>query len=102
MQKNCQRPCSVSRKVRQKGFRATDTSNGSELLALLIETFRLKDEDNYEHEIWIKVDTRILKIIDSPESFISPFFTRKVSTVTFSEGGYTLSRSQNDKTSNIW
>ena len=43
-------------------------------------------------------------IIDFPESFILPFFTRKVSTVTFSEGGYTLSRSQNhDKTSlNIW
>ena len=32
--------------------------------------------------------------IDSPESFILPFFTRKVSTVTFSEEGYTLSRSQ--------
>ena len=29
------------------------------------------------------------------------FFTRKVSTVTFSEGSYTLSRPQNDKTSNI-
>ena len=39
--------------------------------------------------------------IDIPESFILPFFTRKVSTVIFSEGGYTLSRSQNDKTSNI-
>ena len=71
-------------------------------MALLIETFRLKDEDNYEQEIWIKVDSRILKIIDSLESFILPFFTRKVSIVTFSEGGYTLSRSQNDKTSNIW
>ena len=35
--------------------------------------------------------------IDFPESFILPFLTRKVSTVTFSEGGYTLSRSQNDK-----
>ena len=29
--------------------------------------------------------------IDSPESFILPFFTRKVSTVSFSEGGCTLS-----------
>ena len=38
-----------------------------------------------------------------PESFTSPFFTRKVySIVIFSEGGYALSRSQNDKTSNIW
>ena len=40
--------------------------------------------------------------IDSPESFILPFFTRKVSTVTFSEGGCTLSWSQNDKTFNSW
>ena len=39
---------------------------------------------------------------DSPKSFILPFFTKKVSTVTFSEGGYALFRSQNDKTSNIW
>ena len=39
--------------------------------------------------------------IDFPESYISSYFTRKVSTVTFSEGGYALSPSQNDKTSNI-
>ena len=39
--------------------------------------------------------------IDSPESFILPFFTGKVSTVIFSEDGYALSRSKNDKTSNI-
>ena len=30
-----------------------------------------------------------------------PFFTTKVITVTFSEGGYTLSQSQNDQTPNI-
>ena len=30
--------------------------------------------------------------IDSPESFILPFFSRKVRTVTLSEGGYVLSR----------
>ena len=36
------------------------------------------------------------------EGFILPFFTRKVSTVTFSEGVYTLSPSENDKTTNIW
>ena len=41
------------------------------------------------------------KDIDSPESFILPFFTRKVSTVIFSERGYTLSQSQNENTSNI-
>ena len=48
--------------------------------------------------------TRILAYsqnTDFPESFILPFFTRKVTTVTFSEGGCTLSRSQNDKPSNI-
>ena len=39
--------------------------------------------------------------MDSPESFILPFFTGNLSTVTFSGGGYTLSRSQIDKTSNI-
>ena len=40
--------------------------------------------------------------IEFPESFILPFFTRKVSFVIFSEGDYALSRSQNDKTFNIW
>ena len=44
---------------------------------------------------------RIFSIIDSRESFILPFFTRKFSTVISSEGGYTPSRSRNDKTSNI-
>ena len=39
--------------------------------------------------------------IDSLENFILQFSSRKVSNVTFSEGGYTLSRSQNDETSNI-
>ena len=39
---------------------------------------------------------------DFPESFSLPFFTRKVSTVIFSEGGYAFSRWQSDKTSNIW
>ena len=36
-----------------------------------------------------------------PESFILPFFTRKFSIVILSEEGYALSRSQNDKTSDI-
>ena len=40
--------------------------------------------------------------IHCSKSFILPFFTRKVSAVTFREGGCTLYRSQNDKTSNIW
>ena len=38
--------------------------------------------------------------IDYPESFILPVFNSYHS-VTFSEGGYTLSQSQNDQTSNI-
>ena len=37
-----------------------------------------------------KVFSCILKI-DFPESFILPYFTTKVSTIIFSEGGYTLS-----------
>ena len=51
-----------------------------------------------------RCDLKFFKVqnIDSPESLILPFFTRKVSTVTFSEGGYALSWSQNDKTTNIW
>ena len=65
-----------------------------------IETFKFEDQNDYEYKIGLKVFSRILKI-DSPESFILPFFTRKVSTVIFSEGGYASSRSQNDKTSNI-
>ena len=41
--------------------------------------------------------------VDTLESFISLvfFFTRKVTSVLFIEGGQDLSRSQNDKTSNI-
>ena len=39
--------------------------------------------------------------IDFQESFTLPYFTRKVSTVTFSEGGYALSPLQNDETANI-
>ena len=60
-----------------------------------------EDEDDYEYEIWLSFFA-YSQIIDFPESFILPFFIRKVSTVIFSEGGYALSRSQNDKPSNIW
>ena len=65
-----------------------------------IETFKFEDQDDYEYEIGLKVFSRILKI-DSPESFILPFFTRKVSAVIFSEGDDAPFGSQNDKTSNI-
>ena len=71
-------------------------------MRMVLETFRFEDEDDYVYEIWLKVFSHILKNIDSPESFILPFFTRKVSTVILSEWGYALSRSQNDKTFNIW
>ena len=40
--------------------------------------------------------------IDTPESFIVPFFIRKDSTVIYIEGGSALSWSQNDKTFNFW
>ena len=67
--------------------------------------FEDEDEDDYE---WRDLTSRFFEFsqnIDSPESFMLPFFTRKVSTVLtvfFTQGGYALSRSQNNKTSNIW
>ena len=67
-----------------------------------LETFRFQDEDDVVYEIWLKVFFAYFQNIDSPEIFILPLFTKKISTVTFSEGGYTLSRSQNDKISDIW
>ena len=67
-----------------------------------LETFRFKHEDNYEFQIWLKIFLGYSQSKDTPQSITFPFFTRKASTVTFSEGGYILSRSQNDKTSNIW
>ena len=62
---------------------------------------RFKYEDDFECEIGLKIFFAYSQNIDFPKSFILPFFTRKVSTVTFSEGGCTLSRSQNDIISNI-
>ena len=51
-----------------------------------IESFRFEDEYDYE----IKLKKR--KKIDTPESFILLFlFTEKVSTVMYTEGGYTVS-----------
>ena len=67
----------------------------------MLETFRFEAEDDYEYEILYKSIFAHSQNLDSPESLILPFFTRKVSTVIFSEEGYVLSRSQNDKTSNI-
>ena len=73
-----------------------------------LETFRFKDENDYEYdndyeyEIWLPSFFAYSQNIDFPESLILPFFTRKVSTVIFSEGGYVLFLSQNAKTPNIW
>ena len=53
-----------------------------------LETFRFKDEDEDEYEY---VFFAYSQSIDSSESFILPFVTRIVNTLTFSEGGYTLS-----------
>ena len=69
---------------------------------LLLETFSFKDENGLRVRDLTQSFFAYSQNIDSPESFILPFFIRKVSTVIFSEGGYALSRSQKDKTSNIW
>ena len=53
---------------------------------LLLEIFRLEDEDEYE--IWLKFFFAYSQNIDFPESLILPFFTWKVNTVVFSEEGY--------------
>ena len=45
-----------------------------------LETFRFEDEDDYEYESFFAYSQNI----DSPESFILPFLTRKVSIVIFS------------------
>ena len=63
------------------------------------ETFRFNDDNEYE--ILTLSFFAYSKNIDSPESFILPFFTRKVSTVIFRERGYTLSQSQDENIFNI-
>ena len=73
----------------------TSVSVGSSPRLLLLETFRFKDKDDYEYEIWLFTYSQN---IDSPESFILPVFSIKVNTATLNEGGYTLSWSQKDKT----
>ena len=58
-------------------------------VAAILETFRFKDEDDYEYEIWLKVFFAYSQNIDSPESFILRFFTRKVSNCYLYWGGRT-------------
>ena len=48
----------------------------------IIESFRF--EEDYEYEIWLNFFASSQNV-DFPESFILPFFSRKVSTVTLSE-----------------
>ena len=81
------------------------------LAILMDEDLRGLTEKRYTADLWLdltRTRTWLGLGLDSengftpPGSFILPFFTRKISIVTFIEGGYVLSRSQNDKTSNIW
>ena len=72
------------------------------ILKGILETFRFKDKNDYKVRDLTSSSFSYSQNTDFQESFILPFFTRKVSTVTFSEGGYTLSQLQNDKPSNIW
>ena len=65
------------------------------------ETFRFKARTTTSTRFDLKLLLVFLKY-RLPGKLHFTIFTRKVSTVTFSEGGYTPSRSQNDKTSNIW
>ena len=67
-------------------------------LSVITETFNIPGLGG---RVWVR-DFAYSQNIDFPESFILLFFTRKVRTVTLSVGDYTLSRLQNDKTSNIW
>ena len=68
------------------------TSIGSEFVSLLIESFKFEDGLRVRDLTWGFFASS--QNIDFPESFILPFFTREVSIVIFSKGGYALSRSQ--------
>ena len=63
---------------------------------LMLESFRFKDEDDYEYEIQLNVFSRTVEKHSAPESFIVQFFTRKISRVTFVGEGLALSGLQND------
>ena len=51
------------------------------------ESFIFEDETEYECEIQVKVFVRGLKKKDTQGSFILLFFTKKVGTVIYTEGG---------------
>ena len=67
----------------------------------IIESFGFKNEGVYDDKNLIFSFFAYSLKIDTPESFIVLFFTAKVSSLISVEGGEALSRSLNDKISNI-
>ena len=67
----------------------------------MIESFRFEDKSEYEYDIYLMFLCMFYNK-DTQESFILLFFTKRVSTVIFTEEGLSLSQWQNDKTSHIW
>ena len=67
-----------------------------------LESFRFQDEDDWEYKIWLEVFSRIPKTPTFENASFYRISPKKLALLSFSEGGYTLSRSQNDKTTNIW
>ena len=61
-----------------------------------LETYRFKEEDDYEYKIWLDVFSRILKIKTSRKASFYLFSLEKLALLPLVKGGYTLSRSQND------
>ena len=61
----------------------------------MIESLRFEDEDHYEYKILPGFFACCRKIFN-PESFIVPFFSRKISAVIFNWEGLALSHLQND------
>ena len=56
------------------------------------EAFRFWDENDCKDEVWLELFATYATKNETPETFIYFFFTSKVSTVMYSEGGQALSR----------
>ena len=56
-------------------------------LSLIIESFRFEDENKYEYEIKLKVFGRLWSRKRHPGKLHLLFFTKKVSTVIYTEEG---------------
>ena len=68
----------------------------------LIETFRLEDENDYEYKTLTFTFYRVFsKNLHRGKFHCTFLLLEKVITVILIERGYALSRSQNDKTSNV-